>query len=237
LEMDRRYFIHIGCAASVMLCLPKISAATNPPAAPPSAQNGFKQFSDHLKTVFSVDLKDGQRVKLLLSEVRAGHSNPKIENFSIRFEGPPEPSLKQGSYLFRHEKLGRQEIFIVPGVTSGQKRSYHAIFNNLVGWLNSLDQLSLATFAPRIGKAFQIAAPGQTATEARLTSVRSLGSHGARESFSLLFSVAGWKRPQGIVTLSQEHFGSFEIFVVPVGADPQGMQLEAVFNFAPETTR
>jgi hypothetical protein len=53
---------------------------------------------------------------------------------------------------------------------------------------------------------------------------------GAREQFSLLFNgPVEPVLPQAIYTLENEELGTFEIFLVPVAADEEGVDYEAVF--------
>jgi hypothetical protein len=53
------------------------------------------------------------------------------ECFSLVFNGPPSPNLKQGTYAISHPKLGKFSLFIVPGIHSGYYRHYEAIINRV----------------------------------------------------------------------------------------------------------
>lgn len=98
----------------------------------------------------------------------------------------------------------------------------------------ALDQLTAAGFSPFIGALFELQlAPEQTA-KAELVSVTPFKTtaHGPRgESFSVLFRVPDHKTlEQKMYRMSNRQFGEAEIFLVPVGCDQRGIQMEAVFN-------
>lgn len=98
----------------------------------------------------------------------------------------------------------------------------------------SLDQLTLASFSSLIGAQFDVQLAPGTSAKAELVSVTPFKSQPAnmrRQPFSLLFRVAGYKMlEQKIYRLSNQQFGEAEIFLVPVGSDQRGVQMEAVFN-------
>jgi hypothetical protein len=61
---------------------------------------------------------------------------------------------------------------------------------------------------------------------------KSLGKkpEATREAYSLLFRGPHHELPQqGLMTLKHQAIGTVEVFMVPVGADEQGMCYEAVF--------
>lgn len=69
----------------------------------------------------------------------------------------------------------------------------------------------------------------------RVSAVQRLGRNGpqARESFSVLFHApADARLPQRIYPVRHPALGELELFLVPLGPDAQGLQLEAIFNFA-----
>jgi len=69
------------------------------------------------------------------------------------------------------------------------------------------------------------------ALELELASVTDLPSAAGQEQFSVIFR-APLNAPlaQGVYQLEHPQFGTFGIFLVPVGRDPQGLQYEALFN-------
>jgi hypothetical protein len=53
------------------------------------------------------------------------------ECFSTVFKGSTQTPLKQDTYVFEHQSLGRFQILLVPVGQSKQGLSYEAIFNRL----------------------------------------------------------------------------------------------------------
>jgi len=89
-------------------------------------------YADCLESVFRVDPASGNQLELTLQQVSEPGNCPGHENFSIILRGPAEKMLQQGIYAFEHDRLGLQEIFIVPVARDEQGISYEAIFNRLV---------------------------------------------------------------------------------------------------------
>jgi len=104
----------------------------------------------------------------------------------------------------------------------------------------SLDQLSAGRFAELVRTRFNILAePGVevileliAVTMPRSNAQESMSPGDPRtESFSLLFAGPA-DRPlgQGMYRFAHEHLGWFDLFIVPVSAEPGARQYEAVFN-------
>ena len=96
-----------------------------------------------------------------------------------------------------------------------------------------LDQLTIETFEPLVGSSFWVHAEGRK-IELRLTSARKVmeseAARLARNPFSLFF-LAPVLLPQQIYHLTHEAFTDpLDIFLVPVGQDPNGYSHEAVFT-------
>jgi hypothetical protein len=96
-----------------------------------------------------------------------------------------------------------------------------------------LETFTHATFAERVGESFRIHPEGAPPLELRLMEATELGGGGGgrRTPFSILFR--GPMRPvlpQRIYRLEHEAMGSFELFLVPIGPDGEGMRYEAVFT-------
>jgi hypothetical protein len=91
-------------------------------------------------------------------------------------------------------------------------------------------------FESLVDQPFTFHAPSGQALATRLAEVRGLGSPAApaaqRGPFALVFaSDLPAPLPQQIVRVENETLGGLEIFVVPIGPDPQGrMQYEAIFT-------
>ena len=94
--------------------------------------------------------------------------------------------------------------------------------------------LRLELFEPAVGEFFTIAFT-DARFDLRLREVTALMHHiphiHRRPPFSLLF-VCPDRRilNQGIYAIEHERLGMLEIFLVPVGADEDGVQYEAVFS-------
>jgi len=98
-----------------------------------------------------------------------------------------------------------------------------------------LEKLTVESFAEEMGKAFRLTQADVPAMDLVLVEARSLsarsGAPGGRAPFSLVF--LGPRDPvlaQRIYPLESPSLGRLEIFLVPVGADAQGVKYEAVFN-------
>lgn len=91
-------------------------------------------------------------------------------------------------------------------------------------------------FEPLLDQPFTFHAPSEHVISTRLTHVRALGGQtvptAVRQPFALIFtSDLRGALPQQILRVENETLGSLEIFVVPVGPDPQGqMQYEVIFT-------
>lgn len=98
-----------------------------------------------------------------------------------------------------------------------------------------LQDLNPASFEAHLGTPFRIHYGGEIPLEAVLQEVKRHEQHpGPRpEPFSAFFRTALRPiLPQSIYRVEHETLGTMEIFLVPVGPDPQrqGMLYEAVFN-------
>ena len=111
-----------------------------------------------------------------------------------------------------------------------------ALTNNREG-TNVLEKLTVATFADRVHETFRIDADG-TPVDVELIEVTDLTSRGGPEAgkrerapFSIVFR--GPREPvppQRIYRLEHAEIGAFELFLVPIGPDAQGMRYEAIFT-------
>jgi len=95
-----------------------------------------------------------------------------------------------------------------------------------------LETFTVETFAGREGQAFEVRAGDQQYTLA-LESVTPTGMpvEGRRRAFSLLFlGPEDVILPQRTYEMTHEDLGTFDLFIVPVGRTPQGVQYEAIFT-------
>lgn len=99
--------------------------------------------------------------------------------------------------------------------------------------MHALDTLSIDSFSPFAGQTFLVtAASVQTTLELQaVTPLRSHHKEVARAPFSLQWRGApGLRLPQQIYHVSNDAFGSAEIFIVQNDDRPQGSEFEAVFT-------
>jgi hypothetical protein len=100
----------------------------------------------------------------------------------------------------------------------------------------SLASLTLETFTPHLGSAFVIHLADGTPLTLSLVDIKPLGqgAAGERAPFALHFQHPLLPRhaylPQQIYSLEHATLGLIEIFLVPLGPQPGGMQYEAIFT-------
>jgi hypothetical protein len=98
-----------------------------------------------------------------------------------------------------------------------------------------LESFTRAMFAGRLGENFQVTPREGPPVELQLIEV-STGSAGdvgpgRREPFSLTFRGPRLPAlPQQTYPMSHPTLGAFDLFIVPLGPDQQGMLYEAVFG-------
>ena len=102
-----------------------------------------------------------------------------------------------------------------------------------------LENFTQATFANHVGEKFRINLESSDPLELELINVTDLASGeaardpkpGRQEPFSLLFcGPAQPLLPQQIYPFEHSVIGKFEMFIVPIGPNQDGMLYEAVFN-------
>ena len=102
-----------------------------------------------------------------------------------------------------------------------------------------LETFTVETFAPQLGARFRIRPDGLEPLEVVLIEVTELGGGaggtaagpGRRTTFSIVFRGPRTPLlPQRIYRMEHEALGTFEIFLVPIGPDQEGMRYEAVFT-------
>jgi Domain of unknown function (DUF6916) len=97
-----------------------------------------------------------------------------------------------------------------------------------------LDKLTIDDFSGRVGETFAATADEGATLTLTLRSADALytppGDQG-RTPFSLVFTDQVQDHvPQQTVEVEHADLGSFPLFVVPLGASPEGMRYEAVFT-------
>jgi uncharacterized protein DUF6916 len=96
-----------------------------------------------------------------------------------------------------------------------------------------LQDLTAASFEAHLGTPFRVNFGGESPLEVLLYEVKLHEAHPGPRSqpFSIYFRGPHPPLlPQQIYPLEHDRLGTFEIFLVPIGPDAQGMRYEAVFN-------
>lgn len=102
-----------------------------------------------------------------------------------------------------------------------------------------LETFTQATFIPYLGSRFALnlaALPGAslellTVTSWQPQAADTVEARRQRTSFAVMFrGPMSPILPQRIYTLTHPHLGTFDLFLVPIGPDQQGMRYEAVFG-------
>lgn len=91
-----------------------------------------KLFAENLHSKFKAALDQENTLVLELTEVDEKSVNPRVECFSVLFQGPPAPMLSQGMRRLEHEKLGTFDLFLTPiGIGNDGSLLYEAVFNRM----------------------------------------------------------------------------------------------------------
>ena len=93
------------------------------------------------------------------------------------------------------------------------------------------EALTQKTFADQIDTKFTLVLEGVEPLELKLSRVSDLIESNGAESFSIVFKGPGeFVLRQNTYRLEHDVMGAFEILLVPIGKDEQGVDYEAVFN-------
>jgi len=93
--------------------------------------------------------------------------------------------------------------------------------------------IELDIFSPRVGEMFVLDVSGNAGERLELVEVNALPSQGGprEQPFALIFKGPGGSgQQQGMVKLTHDDMGEFDIFLVPVEEDQRGRLFEAIFN-------
>ena len=92
-----------------------------------------QEFSQHVNTIFRVNLETPQPIDLKLVEVKGYAKKAEeasgMERFSLVFTGPPDVMLQQYLFPLQHDVMGEMEIFLVPIAKTDEGFRYEAVFN------------------------------------------------------------------------------------------------------------
>jgi hypothetical protein len=84
-------------------------------------------FREHLHTRFKVAGADS--VELELVEVQEHQVGPKLECYSLLFQGPNSLRIPQGTHKLQHPALGEMEIFLTAVAGNQGGFTYESVFN------------------------------------------------------------------------------------------------------------
>ena len=96
-----------------------------------------------------------------------------------------------------------------------------------------LESFTVETFSGHLGEVFRMYPDASNPLEVELISATGLGeaSDGHRQPFSLVFRGPGdVLLPQRIYRMEHSEIGTFELFLVPIGPDEEGLRYEAIFT-------
>ena len=88
-----------------------------------------KLFAEQLHTKFKVIVTGQPPVEFELTEVKEHQTAPKLELFTLTFQGPHAPRLNQQIYHFEHEKLGPFDLFVTAVGADQTGILYEAVFH------------------------------------------------------------------------------------------------------------
>ncbi len=92
-----------------------------------------ESFEAHQGTPFRIEHGGEAPLELVLRTVRRlePHPGPRVQPFSVYFQGPPGPLLPQRTYRIAHDGMGTLELFLVPlgPDPKGGGMLYEAVFN------------------------------------------------------------------------------------------------------------
>ncbi len=101
-----------------------------------------------------------------------------------------------------------------------------------------LETFTVATFAEHRGDTFRISPDSSRSIEVELIEVTDLSersgratAEGRRRPFSIVFrGPSNILLPQRIYPMEHDTIGAFDLFLVPIGPDAQGLRYEAIFT-------
>jgi hypothetical protein len=91
----------------------------------------LETFLPLVRTTFQVRAAEDRCVSLVLLEA-TGHG-PDGNPFVLRFGGPADEFLPQGTYAFEHDGLGAFDLFVSPSSRTADGFTTEAVFNQIRG--------------------------------------------------------------------------------------------------------
>jgi len=97
--------------------------------------------------------------------------------------------------------------------------------------MNLLEELHKESFVEQLNTKFQLIHEGAPLLELELIEVTGPGIAGRQERFYLVFrGPLEMSFDQGMGRVEHEQLGAFDLFLVAIAREPDGMRYEAVFN-------
>jgi hypothetical protein len=97
-------------------------------------------------------------------------------------------------------------------------------------WQAVLENFRVETFSGHLGDSFRVYLDDASPLDIELISATELGESSGRP-FSIVFrGPKDSPLPQRIYRMEHEEIGAFDLFVVPIGPDEEGLRYEAIFN-------
>lgn len=100
-----------------------------------------------------------------------------------------------------------------------------------------LETFTVQTFAPQVNDTFRVFSDSSAPMDMTLIDVTDLGPASERDAaqrrapFSLVFrGPRTGLLPQRIYRIEHHALGAFDLFLVPIGPDNEGMRYEAIFT-------
>lgn len=90
-------------------------------------------YAEHLNSKFQMRLDEATVLEVELVEVTTHGASATPYQFSLKFAAPLNAPVRQGIFKLEHEKLGEQQLFLVPVGKDNQRLYYEAVFNNPQG--------------------------------------------------------------------------------------------------------
>lgn len=94
-----------------------------------------------------------------------------------------------------------------------------------------IENFTLDTFAPHMDSTFRLKRESADPLELKLVAATDVGSTPRQLQFSIVFrGPLDTPLVQAIYNLEHEKIGTFDLFIVPVRRDQEGIYYEAIFN-------
>jgi hypothetical protein len=86
-------------------------------------------FTENLHTKCKVQAGPADTIQLELIEVGERPTSPRMECFSVLFQGPASPVLPQRIWKLEHPRLGTFSLFLTPLGVNESGATYEAVFH------------------------------------------------------------------------------------------------------------